>query len=63
MAHQGSYYEADAGCRGADQYTQTTFIPGRYILEGVITLHENLHELRVKKMPGIILKLDFEKSL
>jgi hypothetical protein len=41
---------------------QTTFIPGRYILEGVIILHETLHELRVKKMQGVILKLDFEKA-
>jgi hypothetical protein len=42
--------------------TQKVFIPGRYILEGVITPHKILHELRVKKLPGIILKLDFEKA-
>jgi hypothetical protein len=42
--------------------TQTTFIPGRYILEGVVVLHEILHEIRVKKLKGIILKLDFEKA-
>jgi hypothetical protein len=41
---------------------QTAFIPGRYILEGVVILHEILHELRVKKLQGIILKLDFEKA-
>jgi hypothetical protein len=41
---------------------QTAFISGRYILEGVIILHETLHELRVKKMQGVILKLDFEKA-
>jgi hypothetical protein len=41
---------------------QIAFIPGRYILEGVIILHETLHELRVKKMQGVILKLDFEKA-
>jgi hypothetical protein len=41
---------------------KTTFIPGRYILEGVVILHEILHELRVKKLQGIILKLDFEKA-
>jgi hypothetical protein len=33
-----------------------------YILEGVIILHEILHELRVKRMQGVILKLDFEKT-
>jgi hypothetical protein len=42
--------------------TQTAFIPGRYILEGVVILHETLHELRVSKVPGVILKLDFEKA-
>jgi hypothetical protein len=41
---------------------QTTFIPGRFILEGIITLHEILHELRVKKTKEVILKLDFEKA-
>jgi hypothetical protein len=29
--------------------TQTTFIPGRYILEGVVILYEILRELRVGK--------------
>jgi hypothetical protein len=42
--------------------TQTAFIPGRYILEGVVILHEVLHELRVNNLRGIILKLDFEKA-
>jgi hypothetical protein len=41
---------------------QTTFIPGRFILEGVIVLHEILHELRVTKTKGVVLKLDFEKA-
>jgi hypothetical protein len=26
--------------------TQTTFIPGRNILEGVVILHETMHELK-----------------
>lgn len=41
---------------------QTAFIPGRYILEGIVILHEVLHHLRVKHRQGIILKLDFEKA-
>lgn len=41
--------------------TQTAFIKGRYILEGVLVLHEVIHELQSKKQEGIILKLDFEK--
>jgi hypothetical protein len=39
---------------------QTAFIPGRYILEGVV-IHEVLHEMSRKKQSDIILKLDFEK--
>lgn len=42
--------------------TQTAFIPGRFILEGCVIIHEVLHELKVKKMEGIIMKIDFEKS-
>jgi hypothetical protein len=42
--------------------TQTAFLPGRYILEGVVILHETIHELKRKKQSGVILKLDFEKA-
>jgi hypothetical protein len=37
-------------------------MPGRYILEGVVILHETIHELHRKKMDSVLLKLDFEKS-
>jgi hypothetical protein len=42
--------------------TQTAFLPGRNILEGVFILHETLHEMRRKNIKGIIMKLDFEKA-
>jgi hypothetical protein len=42
--------------------SQTTFTPGRNIMEGVVVLHETIHELHRKKMSGVILKLDFEKT-
>jgi hypothetical protein len=41
---------------------QTGFIKGRNILEGVVILHEVLHELRKSKEQGLILKIDFEKA-
>lgn len=41
---------------------QTGFIKGRNILEGVVVLHEVLHELKRSKQKGIILKIDFEKA-
>lgn len=41
---------------------QTAFIPGRNILDGIVILHETLHELRVRKQKGVIMKLDFEKA-
>jgi hypothetical protein len=42
--------------------TQTAFISGRNILEGVVVLHETIHELHRKRMSGVVLKLDFEKA-
>jgi hypothetical protein len=42
--------------------SQSTFLPRRNILEGVVVLYETLHELRRKKQKGIILKLDIEKA-
>ena len=41
---------------------QTGFIRGRNILEGVVVLHEVLHELIISKQRGVILKIDFEKA-
>ncbi|XP_066396066.1 uncharacterized protein [Miscanthus floridulus] len=43
-------------------HTQSAFVPGRYILDGVVVIHEVLHELPSTKQSGIILKLDFEKA-
>jgi hypothetical protein len=42
--------------------TQTTFLPAKNILEGVVVLHETLHEMRRKRRKGIIMKLDLEKA-
>ena len=44
------------------QPSQTTFMPGRHILEGVVVLHETLHEIHSKKLDGVIFKVDFEKA-
>jgi hypothetical protein len=42
--------------------TQTAFMQGRNILDGVVILHEAVHGLNTKKLNGIILKLDFEEA-
>jgi hypothetical protein len=42
--------------------TQTAFILGRNIMEGVIILHETIHMLHCKKQSGVILKINFEKA-
>jgi hypothetical protein len=42
--------------------SQTAFMQGRNILDGVAILHETVHELHSKKMNGVILKIDFEKA-
>jgi hypothetical protein len=42
--------------------SQMAFILGRNIMEGVIVLHETIHEMHRKKQNGIIFKIDFEKA-
>ena len=42
--------------------TQTAFMQGRNILDGVVVLHETVHELHRKKLNGVIFKIDFEKA-
>ena len=44
------------------QPSQTAFMPGRHILEGVVVLHETLHEIHSKKLDEVIFKMDFEKT-
>ena len=42
--------------------TQTAFMQGRNILDGVVILHETVHEMHRKKLNRVILKIDFEKA-
>jgi len=42
--------------------TQSAFLKGRNIMNGVMALHEILHETMKKKEVGVVLKLDFEKA-
>ena len=44
------------------QPTQTAFMPDRNILEGVVVLHETLHEIHTKKLDRVVFKVDFEKA-
>jgi hypothetical protein len=37
-------------------------MPRKHILEGLVILHETIHELHRMKMDGILLKIDFEKA-
>lgn len=39
--------------------TQTAFIKDRFIMEGVVLLHETFHETESKKKFGVLLKIDF----
>jgi hypothetical protein len=41
---------------------QYGFIKGRYIMDGVLSLHEIIHEVKRKKQNGVIFKVDFEKA-
>jgi hypothetical protein len=42
--------------------SQYGFIQGRYIMDGVVSLNEILHEVKSKKQSGVVLKIDFEKA-
>lgn len=42
--------------------TQTTFMRGCNIVEGVVILHETIHELHRKKQNVVIFKINFEKA-
>jgi hypothetical protein len=42
--------------------SQYGFIQGRYIMDGVVSLNEILHEVKKKKHSGVVLKIDFEKA-
>jgi hypothetical protein len=42
--------------------TQTAFNPDRHILEGVVVLHETIHEMHRRTLDGVIFKIDFEKA-
>jgi hypothetical protein len=42
--------------------SQTAFMQGRNILDGVAILHETVHKLHSKRLNGVILKIDFEKA-
>jgi hypothetical protein len=42
--------------------SQIAFIKGRLILDGALSLHEIIHELKSRKSKAILLKLDFEKA-
>ena len=42
--------------------SQTAFMQGRNILDGVVILHETIHELYSKKQNGVMFKIDFKKA-
>jgi hypothetical protein len=42
--------------------SQNAFIKRRNIMNGVLTLHEILHETKMRGEIGVVLKLDFEKA-
>jgi hypothetical protein len=43
--------------------SQSAFIKGRNILEGVVVLHEVLDEFKRSGQQGVLFKIDFEKVM
>jgi hypothetical protein len=48
-------------CKWIDE-SQTAFIKGRNILEGVVILHEVIHEFKRSSSKGVLFKINFEKA-
>ena len=42
--------------------TQMDFMQGHHILDGVVVLHEIVHELHREKLNAVILKIDLKKA-
>jgi hypothetical protein len=42
--------------------SQSGFLKDRNIMDGILAMHEILHDTRIKKKDSLILKLDFEKA-
>lgn len=38
------------------------FVPGRHILNSIITMHKNIHSLEVSHKEGFLMKLDLSKA-
>jgi hypothetical protein len=41
---------------------QFAFLKGRFIHDGILALHEIVHEVKVRRLKGVFLKLDFQKA-
>lgn len=41
---------------------QSAFVKGRFILDGILYLHEIVHDLKSRNVQAMIFKLDFEKA-
>ena len=41
---------------------QSGFVEGRQILHGIILVHKILHSLKIRKLPGMMVKLDIAKA-
>lgn len=41
---------------------QIAFLKGRYIHDGILALHEIIHEVKVRHQRGVFIKLDFQKA-
>jgi len=62
MYYKNSYFETGKVADKLILLNQTAFMKNRDIMNGILALHEILHETKRKNEVGIILKLDFEKA-
>ena len=41
---------------------QSSFVEGRQILDGIITVQESIHSIKCSRRPGMLIKLDIAKA-
>lgn len=59
---KGVYFRLSEVAEEIIDKTQTAFMKNRFIMEGILIMHEVLHEVKKKKLAGILFKVDFEKA-
>lgn len=59
---KGAYFRLTEVAEKIVDKTQTALMKNRFIMEGILIMHEVLHEVHKKKLSSVLFKVDFEKT-